>query len=164
MVARGQTGYEFRNIMMSTSSGTVGSDYMSGIAADVHTHPYKYDFEDSTAFSGTDVVAPYLDASRYSLFKQGYVRIVRAGRSWYTLEIEDQTKAWAMYQALEAAGKARNMTIRDHANDIYTHTNVGTDITNIRENCVIKLIGQAAVGGVGFYKIDSRTFAVSKLN
>ncbi len=171
MVMQGPAGYELWNMMISSASGTVGTDYGSvagkTTVADVHTHPFTYDYEDSNPFSGTDVVEPYrlYTTIRRELFKTGYVKIVRSGRSWYTLEIEDADKALAMYQALAAAAKAKNnMTIRDYVNDIYTHTNHGTDISNIRENCVIRLIGTAAVSGVGFYRIDNATHAVAKLN
>ncbi len=156
--------YSIKNFSAASESGSATTYYTgANIVADIHTHPFHpgRDYEMGTTFSGTDVVDPYL---RGSLFRTGYVRIVRTGRAWYSLEIEDVAKATAQYQRLTAEAVARNnMTLRDYAVDVYSHTNHGTDIDNIRENSVIRLIGSSSVSGIGFYKMPIGG-GVQKLN
>ncbi len=157
--------YSITSIAAASVSGAATTYYSGGnIVADIHSHPFHpgVDFEMGTTFSGTDVVSPFAIAPR-SLFRTGYVRIVRTGRAWYSLEIEDVTKATALYQRLTTEGLAKHMSLVEYANDVYTHTNHGTDIDNIRENCVIRLIGSSSASGIGFYKMPVGG-GVQKLN
>lgn len=165
IIRHDKTG-EIRLINLSVGGKSDVSLYLGNpagttIIGKFHTHPYEYDSLKDLPFSPRDFVDLY-SFQRNLQLKNGYFSLIKSGRKYFALVVEDDEIALRFFRGQEKLARDQSNTLFDYLYKKFYSVNKGSSIQEIQLNSLLHIMNQSITSGIALYEFSIK--GLTKLN